>query len=42
VNPVPKARVVYLAVLACLVFAYLGAFASFAGWLSLGMSDGNI
>ena len=41
-NPLPKARLVYLAVIACLVFAYLGAFVSLAGILSLGMSDGDI
>jgi hypothetical protein len=37
VNPLPKARLIYLAVMACLVFAYLGAFLG-----SLGMSDGDI
>jgi hypothetical protein len=41
VYPLPKARLIYLAVIACLVFAYLGAFAASFG-RSLGMSDGDI
>ena len=36
-NPLPKARLIYLAVIACLVLAYVAA----AMQLSLGMSDGN-
>jgi hypothetical protein len=37
---VAKARLIYLAVIACLLFAYFGAFVSLAG-LPLGMSDGD-
>jgi hypothetical protein len=40
VKTVAKARLVYLAVIACLLFAYFGALVSFVG-LSLGMSDGD-
>jgi hypothetical protein len=41
VNPLPKARLVYLAVIACLLLASLGALVSSVG-RSLGMSDGDI
>jgi hypothetical protein len=37
VNPLLKARLIYLAVIACLVFAYVGGIAL----RSLGMSDGD-
>jgi hypothetical protein len=37
VNPLSKARLVYLAVIACLLLAYFGAFLQY----SLGMSDGD-
>lgn len=38
VNPLPKARLTYLAVMACLILAQFGG----ALLASLGMSDGDI
>jgi hypothetical protein len=40
VNPLSRARMIYVAVLACLVVAFLGAYVQLAS-LPLGMSDGD-